>query len=146
MGSDAYDAEGLYNKKNVAEKVFSDPSQLQQLNNLIHPAVREDFELWVQQQPSPFVFKETALLFELGLEKECYRTILVTAEDNLRIKRVMDRDGKTYRQIKSVMEQQMSEKDKMKRADFIIHNNNGIDMLREETQEVLHSLTVMADD
>lgn len=143
LGPESYDAEGLYNRKIVAEKVFGNPALLQQLNSLIHPAVRDDFEYWVRRQHTFFVFKETALLFELGLEKESFRTILVTAEDNLRIKRVMDRDGKTYRQIKSVMEQQMPEKDKMKRADFIIHNNNGIETLKKEIEQVLQALNVV---
>src|SRR5690606_36369979 len=97
LGPESYDAEGLYNRNIVAEQLFGNPPWRRQCTSLIPPAVRDDFEYWVRRQHSPFVFKDTALLFELGLEKESSRTILVPAEDNLRIKRVMDRDGKTYR-------------------------------------------------
>jgi dephospho-CoA kinase len=60
---------------------------------------------------------------------------LVTAEDNIRIKRVMDRDGKTYREVEAVMEKQMPEKDKIKLADHIIYNNTNLDDLKEQTEK-----------
>src|SRR5690606_15284792 len=99
LGDESYDENGFYNRKFVAEKVFNNKDLLQSLNEIIHPAVRLDFEHWVKKQTKYLVFKETALLFELKLHKQCYRSVLVTAEDNIRIKRVMDRDGKTYREV-----------------------------------------------
>lgn len=132
LGEEAY-LEGKYNRKYVAEKVFNDSELLEQLNHLIHPAVRLDFEKWVASQTSEFVFKETALLFELKLNEQCYKSLLVTADDNLRIKRTMDRDNKTYREIEAIMQKQMPEKDKMKLADFIIYNNSDRDNLEIET-------------
>ena len=86
------------------------------------------------------VFKETALLFELKLHKRCDKTILVTADDNLRIKRVMDRDDKTYREVEAVMDNQMAEKDKIKKADFTIYNNGSIEELETETHAVISEL------
>ncbi|RZJ44093.1 MAG: dephospho-CoA kinase, partial [Chryseobacterium sp.] len=122
LGNDSYDESGNYNRKFVGEKVFNNEELLNQLNEIIHPAVRLDFEEWVAQQTKYLVFKETALLFELKLHLQCYKSLLVTAEDNIRIKRVMDRDGKTYREVESVMSNQLPEKDKIKMADFIIYN------------------------
>jgi dephospho-CoA kinase len=86
------------------------------------------------------VFKETALLFELKLNQQCYKSILVTAEDNIRIKRVMDRDGKTYREVQAVMEKQMPEKDKIKLADCIIYNNTNLEDLKEQTEKVVFDI------
>lgn len=140
LGEEAYDENGFYNRKYVADKVFNDEELLQQLNQIIHPAVRIDFEDWVKKQTTYLVFKETALLFELKLNKQCYRSVLVTAEDNIRIKRVMDRDGKTYRQVQTVMEKQMSEKDKIKLADCIIYNNTNLDDLKEQTEKVIFEI------
>ena len=111
-----------------------------QLNALIHPDVKIDFENWVENQNSEFVFKETALLFELKLNESCYKSVLVTADDNIRIKRVMDRDGKTYREVEAVMTKQMPEKDKIKRADFVIFNNEGIDELKAATEKMMFNL------
>ena len=140
LGNESYDSNGMYDRKYVAEKVFNNDELLQQLNHIIHPAVRLDFEDWVKRQTKYLVFKETALLFELKLHQQCYRSVLVTAEDNIRIKRVMDRDGKTYRQVQSVMEKQMPEREKIRLADCIIHNNTSIDDLKEQTEKIIFGI------
>ncbi|MCD0456770.1 dephospho-CoA kinase [Chryseobacterium sp. LC2016-27] len=140
LGAESYDEDGFYNRKFVAEKVFNNKDLLQSLNEIIHPAVRLDFEDWVKKQTKYLVFKETALLFELKLHKQCYRSVLVTAEDNIRIKRVMDRDGKTYREVQSVMEKQMPEKEKIKLANCIIYNNTNLDDLKDQTEKIIFDI------
>ena len=145
LGDEAYDENGFYNRKYVSGIVFNDDEMRLQLNALIHPAVKIDFENWVENQNSEFVFKETALLFELKLNESCYKSVLVTADDNIRIKRVMDRDGKTYREVEAVMTKQMPEKDKVKKADFVIYNNSNIEDLKTETEKTVMKLTVSVD-
>ncbi|MBB4807559.1 dephospho-CoA kinase [Chryseobacterium defluvii] len=140
LGEHAYDESGVYDRKYVAEMVFNNGDLLQKLNEIIHPAVRIDFEEWVKRQPQYMVFKETALLFELKLNLQCYRSVLVTAEDNIRIKRVMDRDGKTYREVQAVMEKQMPEKDKIKLADCVIYNNTNLEDLKEQTEKIIFGI------
>lgn len=140
LGNDSYDEKGLYNRKYVAKKVFNDDELLHQLNGIIHPAVKLDFEKWVSQQTKYLVFKETALLFELKLHLQCYKSLLVTAEDNIRIKRVMDRDGKTYREVETIMNNQMPEKDKIKMADFVIYNNTNLEDLKEQTERIIFEI------
>lgn len=139
LGQSAY-TDGVYSRKFVAKKVFENAVLLEQLNQLIHPAVRADFEKWVKSQKAAFVFKETALLFELKLNLNCYQSLLVTADDNLRIKRTMDRDGKTYREIEAIMQNQMPEKEKLKLADYIIYNNADWEQLKEETNKFIEKL------
>ncbi len=145
LGQEAYNENGFYNRRYVAERVFGNQELLLKLNSLIHPAVKNDFESWVGIQDAEFLFKETALLFELKLNESCYQSVLVTADDNIRIKRVMDRDGRTYREIEAVMDKQMHEKDKIKRADFIIFNNDGIEELKTETEKMLIKLTALSE-
>ena len=140
LGEEAYDENGFYNKKYVSEIVFNNDETRLQLNALIHPAVKIDFENWVNKQHAEFIFKETALLFELNLNESCYKSVLVTADDNIRIKRVMDRDQKTYREIEAVIDKQMPEKDKIKSADFVIYNNEGIDELKAATEKMMVNL------
>jgi len=140
LGNEAYDAQGLYDRKFVAAQVFNNKELLERLNEIIHPAVRIDFEEWVKKQTKYLVFKETALLFELKLNRQCYQSILVTAEDNLRAKRVMDRDGKTYREVQAIMEKQMPEKEKVRLATCIIYNNTNIDDLKEQTEKIIFDI------
>ena len=140
LGEEAYDEEGNYNRKYVAEQVFNDAKLLEELNGVIHPAVKRDFEKWVGEQVADFGFKETALLFELGLDKSCYKSLLVTAEECIRMKRVMDRDGKTYREVEKIMQKQMPEKEKIERADLIIYNNGNLETLEKEVENTLKKL------
>jgi len=140
LGEQSYDKEGLYDRKFVADKVFNNKDLLQKLNEIIHPAVRIDFENWIRKQTKYLVFKETALLFELKLNRQCYKSLLVTAEDNIRIKRVMDRDHKTYREVETIMEKQMPEKDKIKIADCVIYNNTNLEDLKEQTEKIVFSI------
>lgn len=137
LGQESYDERGMYDRKHVSEIVFNNSELLLELNLLIHPAVKIDFANWAERQTTDYIFKETALLFELKFHESCYKSLLVTAEDNCRLKRVMDRDDKTYREVESIMLKQMPEKDKIKLADFIIFNNDGLDELQAETKKVL---------
>ena len=117
--------------------VFNNKELLEKLNALIHPAVALDFAHWVHEQSAPLLFKETALLFELRLHEKTDASLLVTADDNIRMKRVMDRDGKTYREVENVMDKQMSEREKCRKADFIIYNNGTIEELESETKAIV---------
>lgn len=139
LGNEAYQ-KGIYQTKYVADKIFGNDELLLQLNSIIHPAVKLDFENWVKNQKTEFVFKETALLFELKLNEQCDKTILVTAEDNIRIKRVMDRDNKTYREVECIIHKQLPEKNKRKLADYIIENNTNQEDLKVETQKMIEAL------
>jgi dephospho-CoA kinase len=66
---------------------------------------------------------------------------LVTADDNIRTKRVMDRDGKTYREVKSIMEKQMSEKEKIRFSDYVIYNNTDLHDLEKQTEEIVLNIS-----
>ena len=140
LGDKAYDQDGKYNRKWVAQRVFNNEKLLLELNEIIHPVVKSDFEFWVREQKGDFIFKETALLFELNLDKNCFKTILVTADESLRIKRVMERDGKTYQEIENIIQKQIPEKEKRKRADLIIQNNTDLENLGKEVERMLLEL------
>ena len=140
LGDKAYDQDGKYNRKWVAQRVFNNEKLLLELNKIIHPAVKSDFEFWVREQKGDFAFKETALLFELNLDKNCFKSILVTTDEKVRIKRVMERDGKTCQEVKNIVQKQMSEQEKRKRADFIIENNTDLESLRNEVDIILFEL------
>ena len=140
LGSQAYDKNGLYDRKYVGSVVFSNDELLKQLNAIIHPAVNKDFHDWVKRQSREIIFKETALLFELKLNLQCDKSLLVTADESIRIKRVMDRDSKTYREVEKVIDNQMPERKKIRLADYIIENNSDMQHLRLNTEKIMTNL------
>ncbi|AQW90278.1 dephospho-CoA kinase [Elizabethkingia anophelis] len=140
LGKQAYDENGLYDRKYVGSVVFSNDELLKQLNAIIHPAVNKDFHDWVKKQSREIIFKETALLFELKLNLQCDKSVLVTADESIRIKRVMDRDAKTYREVEKVIDNQMPERKKIRLADYIIENNSDMQHLRLNTEKIMANL------
>lgn len=125
FGTESYDGAGKLNNKHIAGIVFNNSAELARLNELVHPAVFRAFDEWVAKVPAntSYILKEAALLFESGSYKMCDQSVLVTAPEKIKIKRVMDRDGVTQEQVKARMDKQMSDEEKIKMADFLIRND-----------------------
>lgn len=125
FGNESYFEDGKLNNKHIAGIVFNNEKALAQLNALVHPAVFRAFDSWEATIPStvPYTLKEAAILFESGSYKFCDTTILVTAPYEIKIKRLMQRDGLTEEQIKSRMDKQLSDGEKAKLADHFIVND-----------------------
>jgi dephospho-CoA kinase len=123
LGKECYQADGTLDRKYISGKIFSDTSLLQKLNAIIHPAVGRDFSAFAAAHKGKLIIKESALLFELGLEKELDKVILVTSPLELRIERVMKRDNLTREEVLNKVKSQLSESEKLKLTDLIITND-----------------------
>ena len=92
LGKESY-LDGQLNKEYIAKIVFKDSKLLQGLNNIVHPAVRSHFKMWCKRQNVPYVIQEAAIIFENGTNEFYDKIILVTAPKDIRIQRVVARDG-----------------------------------------------------
>lgn len=122
FGNGAYD-QNLPDRKYIASLVFRDKEKLEQLNDIIHPAVALDFERWKSNQQAPYVLYEAAILFEKGGYKKCDFNLLVTAPHSEKIKRLQKRDSSTLEEIEARMSHQWTDEKKAELADFIIEND-----------------------
>jgi dephospho-CoA kinase len=122
FGKESY-IDGKLNRKYISSLVFSNPEKLALLNSITHPATIADAENWMQQQSSPYIIKEAALLFESGANKNLDYVIGVAAPLSLRVQRVMQRDGVTKEEVEQRISRQMNEEEKMKLCNFIIPND-----------------------
>ena len=126
FGDKAY-LKGSLNRKYLSAKVFNDSLKLKALNNLVHPLVAIDFKNWLLHQKSKdFVFKEAAILIESGAYKEMDKIIVVSCPKNIRLERVLKRDGNSPELVKKRMQNQISETEKINHADFVIKNNGSV--------------------
>jgi dephospho-CoA kinase len=124
FGSLSYNADGTLNRKFISELVFQDETKRQTLNQLVHPRVAADYGKWMNTQSFAYVVKEAALLIETGSYKELDKTIVVTAPDTLRIKRVLERDTeRTEQVVRDIINSQMPQNEKAAKADFVIVND-----------------------
>lgn len=115
--------DGQLDRAFLARVVFSDAQKLQILNSIVHPIVIQEAKDWAARQKTRYSLKEAALLFESGSYKELDYTILVTAPLDLRVQRVMHRDGMTEQQVRERISKQLSDEEKLQLADFVIVND-----------------------
>jgi dephospho-CoA kinase len=116
---------GVLNRQELAAIVFSDSDKLTQLNSIIHPAVKQQFKIWLDQyQSAPFVVYEAAILFESGSYQNCDYIITITAPLEDRITRVMQRDNSSKEQVLNRINAQWTDEQRVAKSDFIIENSD----------------------
>ena len=124
FGKDIYTEQGL-NRSSLGKIVFAKPELLVKLNAIVHPLVMEDFNNWVLNRfPKKMLFIESAILYESGFNKLVDKVILITAAEDVRIDRVVKRDGVSPEHVRARMSHQLSEKEKVLRADFVIYSDD----------------------
>lgn len=124
FGKEAYYENGQLNRHHIGDIIFAEPEMRKQLNALVHPAVWQDGERWNElHEDAPYTLKEAALIFESGGHRMLDKIIVVTAPEDLRITRVVRRDGSERAAVKARIAAQMPESEKVKRADYVIVND-----------------------
>ena len=122
FGKDIYD-NGILNRAKLSSLVFNNPEKLSLLNSIVHPVTIADADKWMQQQTTPYVLKEAALIFESGSDKMLDKVIGVFTSAEQRIQRVMQRDNISEEAVKTRMNKQMNENEKMRLCDYVINND-----------------------
>ncbi len=124
FGDESYFPDGSLNRKYIAGIVFNNDTELAKLNGLVHPATFRAFDSWVKNvKNAHYVLKEAALLFESDSYKMCDYTIMVQAPLEVRINRVIKRDGLTRAEVESRNAHQFTEEKKTSLADYVIKND-----------------------
>ena len=122
FGEESY-IDNTLNRSYISQQVFNNKEKLALLNSLVHPATIRDSKEWMQQQTTAYAIKEAALIFESSVDKYLDYIIGVTAPEELRIERTMNRDLISREEVKSRIKNQMDEEKKMGLCDFVIHND-----------------------
>lgn len=131
FGKESYSGDSL-NTEHIAKIVFPDPEKTKILNSIVHPIVINEIKKMLDKEPSPLVFCEAALIFEARMTPLFDYIVLITAEEPLRIQRVVDRDKVTPESVLLRMQNQMSEIEKNKRSHYIFENNGTLKELESK--------------
>ena len=123
-GNDIYQTDRKVNREKLAGIIFNDDAELEKVNKIIHPVVRNEFMNWVKNQEAEYVIHEAAILFESGFYKMMDAAILVTAPEEMRIDRVIRRNGLTRENVVSRIAKQWPDSEKRKFATFELINDN----------------------
>jgi dephospho-CoA kinase len=114
---------GSLDRMALASLIFNDACLLSEVNALIHPLVFESFSKWVQEQATPYVIFEAAILYESGAFKLVDKVATVVAPVEERIERVIQRNRLTREQVLARMRNQMDDDERIRLADFVIDNS-----------------------
>lgn len=140
FGAEYFDEYSNLNRKKMADLVFNDRVKLQELNNISHKYVFLAIDELVEKANSPHIFVESAIIYESNWQEAFEQVWLITADDEVRKKRVMVRDNITIEQVEARIASQMSQEEKIKRADVIIENNDWFVELEEKLFMALEKL------
>lgn len=144
FGKDIYTEKGL-NRPALGKLVFGKPELLAKLNAIVHPYVIDDFENWIlNRYPKKILFIESAILFETGFNKMVDKVVLITADENVRIERVIKRDKIAPEQVRARMSHQLPETEKKQRADFVIYSDDEKPLI-DKTRKLIEELIKIRD-
>ncbi len=143
LGQECYVNDTL-NKAFVAQQIFSNPTLKKEVESIVHPIVAERFAQWAETQDTPFVFIESAILYESGFDQYMDKVIVVDADKEVRTHRILKRDACSKEQAEERINAQMSDTERRKKADYIIQNNPGSDINSQlfELMKKLYKLAI----
>lgn len=140
LGETAYSNQTTLNKEFISSQIFSNEALRQQLNQIIHPAVKQDFEEFkTSASKNKIIIKETALLFESNLQHQVNLSVLVTAPALVKINRVVKRSLLSKSEIENRMASQWPDEKKIPLSDFVIMND-GIEPLIPQVEIILNKI------
>lgn len=132
FGNGILDENGNLSRQNARRVIFSSKKNIKRVNSIVHPFVFREMDKIYSAIKDRIVFFEAAIMFESGSYKRMNYVILVYANKEIRIKRIIQRDNIKRVAILKLMKLQLDEREKLKRADFVIRNNSGTADLKKE--------------
>ena len=131
--------EDKIDRNKLGKIVFSDVNKLKLLESIIHPIVKDEI-LKIFRQHSTIVFIAVPQLFEAGFDSLFDKIIYVTAEESIRLKRLMKRNNFSESEARNRLKVQISDANKINQADFVVDNNENVEILKIKVENILKKL------
>lgn len=140
--------ENKVDRSALSKRVLGDEQAMKQLEAIVHPAVQDREQKFLQQaskEKAPMVILDIPLLFETGKWKKVDRVVVVTAPAEIQRERVLSRPDMTLEKFQSILARQTPDSEKREKADFIIHTDKGLEDARKQVDEIIRSLLQQTD-
>lgn len=132
---------GIIDRIKLGKLIFTNNDLKKKLENLIHPKVKDKIlKIFEQNKDFSAVFVSVPLLYEAGFETLFDKVIFVTADENLRLERLMKRNGLTKEEAIQRINAQLHENEKVKKADYVINNNSTLEEMEKQVRTILKDL------
>jgi dephospho-CoA kinase len=142
FGGDVLDATGALDRKKLASIVFENPDARRDLEQIIHPAVRQAIDDWFAGLPAtrPFAIADIPLLYETGRAGEFDAVVVTTCDPETQVRRVMARDAVSESEARQRIAAQLSSEDKTRRATHVIHTDGAFEETARQVRDVYNKL------
>ena len=145
LGCDIVGEDGEINKAVMADKIFGDEELLRQVNEIVHPAVKDylmaKYEAALENPDIELFFVEAALLIEAGYKELVDEMWYIYADSNVRRRRLMYSRGYSEEKIQNIMDNQLTEEEFREACDFVIDNSGLLADSYRQIDEKLEAFT-----
>ena len=136
FGAQIYSASGDLNRAQIRSIVFADTEKKRALEQILHPRIRRQWSLEAEghRNSTELFFADIPLLYETGGETLCDKVVVVACSPRLQLERLMARTGLGRAEAQSMIDAQMPLTEKIGRADHLVWNNGGREVLKEQAR------------
>jgi len=135
FGASILDNSQNIDRRKLRNIVFNDDEQKKKLEQILHPAIREDISFAISNSKSPYTIIMVPLIYETNSKDNYNRILVIDCDEDIQISRAVTRDGASEEDIKKIINSQATKKERLSIADDVINNNSSIEKLSEK---VLH--------
>ena len=142
ISSKIFNNENKLDRKKLSEIVFENKDKLKKLNEIMHPVILK--KMWDEVEKLKKDYKiivvDIPLLFEINMENEVDKVLLIYSSKEIQIERIMNRDGRTREEAIKIINSQMPLYKKREKSDYIIQNNDSLEKLEKNLDKVVQKL------
>ena len=135
FGASILDNSQNIDRRKLRNIVFNDDEQKKKLEQILHPAIREDISFAISNSKSPYTIIMVPLIYETNSKDNYNRILVIDCDEDIQISRAVTRDGASEEDIKKIINSQATKQERLSIADDVINNNSSIEKLSEK---VLH--------
>ena len=126
--------DGKVDRKKLKEIVFADKDKLKKLNAIIHPKVIDFYRELKEKNTDETIIFDVPLLFEIGIDKFCDKILVVISDYDVQLNRIVERDNIDKELASKIIKSQISNEERIKKADIVIENNTSLEELYEKVE------------
>ena len=134
FGDKILDENGNIDRKKLKEIVFENKEKLKQLNAIIHPKVIDFYKELKEKNTDEVIIFDVPLLFESGIDKFCDKILVVISDYEIQLNRIVERDKIDRELAEKIIKSQLSNEERIKKADVVIENNSSLEDLFEKVE------------
>ena len=132
--------DGKVDRKKLKEIVFADKDKLKKLNAIIHPKVIDFYRELKEKNTDETIIFDVPLLFESGIDKFCDKILVVISDYEIQLNRIIERDKINRELAEKIIKSQLSNEERIKKADVVIENNSNLEDLFKKVERFCETI------